>query len=199
MKKIYSVEEYIEENEHFKDALQLLRKVMNATELEETIKWSIPTYTIDGKNVLGIGAFKSHIGVWFFNGVFLADKHNLLRNAQDGKTKAMRQVIYKTIEDIDEGILYDYVKEAILNQKEGKVVKPDRSKKETVIPPELKTVFGVNSELKMAFDKLTPGKQREYCDHVASAKREATKISRIEKITPMIIEGVGLHDKYKNC
>ncbi len=51
----------------------------------------------------------------------------------------------------------------------------------------------------MSFKALTPGKQREYCSYVADAKREATKLTRIEKITPMILNGVGLHDKYKNC
>ena len=46
---------------------------------------------------------------------------------------------------------------------------------------------------------LTPGKQREYCEYIASSKREATKHSRLEKITPMILNSVGLNDKYKNC
>lgn len=39
----------------------------------------------------------------------------------------------------------------------------------------------------------------EFCDHVASAKREATKQSRLDKIRPMILDGIGLHDTYKNC
>ncbi|MEL7473318.1 MAG: YdeI/OmpD-associated family protein, partial [Planctomycetota bacterium] len=44
-----------------------------------------------------------------------------------------------------------------------------------------------------------PGKQRQYNEHVSEAKREETKLKRVEKIKPMILEGVGLHDKYKNC
>ena len=199
MKKVYSVEEYIEENEHFGDALRLLRKLMNSTELEETLKWSIPTYTINGKNVLGIGAFKNHFGVWFFNGVFLKDKHKVLRNAQEGKTKAMRQLNYNSIDEIDQNILLEYVKEAIANQKAGKEIKADRSKKKTVVPNEMNTTFKANPDLKTAFFALTPGKQREYCDHIASAKQEATKMRRLEKIKPMILNGIGLHDKNKNC
>jgi uncharacterized protein YdeI (YjbR/CyaY-like superfamily) len=46
---------------------------------------------------------------------------------------------------------------------------------------------------------MTPGKQREYCEYISEAKRDATKLKRLEKIIPMIIEGVGLNDKYKNC
>ena len=41
------------------------------------------------------------------------------------------------------------------------------------------------------------GLQREYADYVADAKRDDTKLRRIEKIMPMISAGVGLHDKYR--
>ena len=199
MKKVHSVEEYIETHEKYGDALTLLRNIMNSTEMGETVKWSIPTYTVNGKNVLGIGAFKNHFGIWFFNGVFLNDAHNLLENAQEGKTKAMRQMKFTSINDINKNIVLQYVKEAIDNQKAGKEIKPDRSKKRTVIPPELQTALNKDKELLSSFKALSPGKQREYCEHIATAKREATKLSRLEKITPMILQGAGLHDKYKNC
>ena len=199
MKKASSVEEYIETHENFSDALTLLRDIMLSTELEETLKWSSPVYTIDGKNVVGLGAFKHHFGIWFYNGVFLKDEHELLTNAQEGKTKALRQMKFNTIEAIDKNIVLQYVKEAIANQKSGKEVKPDRSKKDTVIPVELQAKLDIDSDLKSAFEALTPHKQREYCEHIASAKREATKQNRLEKIIPMILKGIGLNDKYKNC
>lgn len=199
MRKVNSVEEYIETNSKWSEALSLLRSIIISTELEETLKWSIPTYTIKGKNVCGIGAFKDHFGIWFFNGVFLKDEHKILRNAQDGKTKAMRQLKFTSIGEVNKKVVLQYVMEAIENQKLGKEVKPDRSKKETLIPEELKKLFESNNELKSSFDSLTPYKQREYCEYIQTAKREATKQSRILKITPMILQGVGLHDKYKNC
>lgn len=199
MEKINSIEEYIERHEMYSDALRKLRQIMISTEMEETIKWSIPTYTINKKNVVGLGAFKNHFGIWFFNGVFLKDEYNILRNAQDGKTKAMRQLIFKSESEIDEKLVLKYVLEAIENQKANKEMKPDRTKKETIVPPELKQVFEDNSNLESAFLELAPYKQREYCDHIATAKRETTKQSRLEKIKPMIINGIGLHDKYKNC
>ena len=93
----------------------------------------------------------------------------------------------------------DYIKEAIENQKYCKEVKPDRTKNETVIPDELQQILNEDTNLLENFKSLTPYKQREYCEHIASAKREATKLSRLEKITPMILNGVGLHDKYINC
>ncbi len=199
MKKVNSVEEYIESHEQWVEALTILRNIINSTEMEETLKWSSPVYTLNGKNVLGLGAFNHHFGLWFFNGVFLKDEKKLLINAQEGKTKALRQMRFTTIEDIDKKTVLTYVKEAIENQKLGKEIKVDRSKKETVIPDELQQILNEDTNLLENFKSLTPYKQREYCEHIASAKREATKLSRLEKITPMILNGVGLHDKYKNC
>ena len=199
MKKIYSVEEYIEEHAHFSEALILLRDIITRTECVETIKWNAPVYTINNKNVLGLGAFKNHFGIWFFNGVFLKDKHNLLINAQENKTKALRQMRFESVSEIDKHIILDYIKEAIENQKLGKEIKPDRNKKETVIPKELNSLLSKNKDLKNSFESLSSYKQREYCEYIDSAKREATKQTRLEKITPMILQNIGLNDKYKNC
>jgi len=199
MKKVYSVEEYIETNAHFDEALTILRNIINTTELEETIKWSAPVYALNGKNVVGLGAFKNHFGIWFFNGVFLKDEHGMLVNAQENKTKALRQMRFESIAEIDEDIVLSYVKEAIENQRLGKEIKPDRSKKETIIPEELQAALDSDKDYKTALEALSPSKLREYCEHIASAKRDATKISRLEKIKPMILQNKGLHDKYKNC
>lgn len=49
-----------------------------------------------------------------------------------------------------------------------------------------------------AFEGLTKGKQRELAEYIESAKRPETKIKHLEKIIPMIIEGVGLNDKYRH-
>lgn len=199
MQKIYSVEEYIELNQKWSKELTRLRNIILKTELTETVKWSMPTYCLNGKNVLGIGAFKNHFCLWFHNGVFLKDTQDLLVNAQENKTKAMRQMRFNSIEDIKDTVVLAYVKEAIENQRAGKEIKPKRASKTVVIPDELTAILKSNSELNSAFNALTPGKQREYCGYIETAKREATKQSRLEKITPMIIAGVGLHDKYKNC
>ncbi|WP_053990286.1 YdeI family protein [Mangrovimonas sp. TPBH4] len=197
MAKATSVEAYIE-NSNFPEALNLLREIITSTEVEESLKWNAPVYAIGGKNVIGLGAFKNHFGIWFFNGVFLKDEKQLLVNAQE-TTKALRQMRFESIEDIDKNAVLSYVKEAIENQKLGKELKPERKGKTVEVPEELQNAFDNNSDLKEHFEALTPGKQREYCEHIASAKRDTTKLSRLEKITPMIMKGIGLNDKYKNC
>ena len=197
--KVYSVEEYIEENAHFSEALILLREIIETTECVETIKWNAPVYTINNKNILGLGAFKNHFGIWFFNGVFLKDKHNLLVNAQENKTKALRQMRFESVSEIDKHIVLAYVKEAIENQKSDKEIKPNRNKKDIIIPKELNDLLVKSKDLKNNFESLSPYKQREYCEYIDSVKREATKQARLEKITPMILQNIGLNDKYKNC
>ena len=199
MKKNYSVEEYIEENSHYGEELKLIRSIINKTELVETIKWSAPTYTLNRKNMVGFSAFKNHFGLWFFNGVFLKDKHNLLINAQENKTIALRQMRFTHKDQINEATLLEYIKEAIENQLLGKEIKPTRNTKPVKVPAKLEHVFRDNKDVSNAFKALTLRKQREYCDYISSAKREVPKLSRIEKILPLILKGVGLNDKYKNC
>lgn len=198
MKKPNSVEEYIEDHEKFSDALTILRSVINsASELDEAIKWYAPIYSLNGKNIIGLGAHKNHFGIWFFNGVFLKDEQKLLVNAQE-KTKGLRQMRFESIHDIDKNIVLAYVKEAIENQKLGKEIKPEKTKT-VVIPEALKNVLKIDKEFNNSFNALTLYKQKEYCEFIETAKREATVLSRLEKIKPMILNGTGLNDKYKNC
>ena len=199
MPKIQSnktVVEFLNKQSKWKKDLIRLRELMLETELVETIKWGIPVYTINGKNVVGMSAFKSYFGMWFFQGSFLSDPQNVLINAQDGKTKGMRQLRFSSIEEIDNDLIRRYVTEAIQNQKDGKEIKPDR-KKPIVIPEVLKARLEQDINLKETFENLTPGKQRDYAEYIDSAKRHETKLSRLEKITSMITQGIGLNDKYK--
>lgn len=180
----------------YKDGVAVLRELALKTELEETYKWNFPVYTLDGKNVLGICAFKSHFGVWFFNGVFLSDPKGVLENAQEGKTKSMRHWKFLSEEEIDKAGVLAYMREAQENQRKGISLSPG-PKKETVIPQELSTALNKDVALKSLFDKLAPYKQREFCEYISEAKQEKTKLSRLDKILPMIAEGVSLNDKYR--
>lgn len=189
---------YIEKHEKWSKELSKLRSIFQKTELTEEVKWGAPAYTLNGKIVAGLAGFKNHYAIWFHQGVFLKNKENKLVNAQEGVTKALRQWRFEEGDSIESDLILKYIQEAIENCIAGKELKPKR-KKEVSIPPLLNKAFKENKALASAFKKLTPGKQREYANHISEAKREATKESRLQKITPMIIERKGLHDKYKNC
>ena len=198
MQRFKTVDDYIESSTEWKDCLIHLRKILNSTKLDETVKWGAPCYTFDGKNVVGIGAFKAYCGLWFYQGALLADEENVLINAQEGKTKAMRQWRFKNKKEIKSRSIKAYITEAISLVQSGKEIKPNRSKP-VVIPPELQTAFRSNKKLHNCFKEMTPGKQREYADYIADCKREETKTKRLEKIMPMILDKQGLNDKYRNC
>lgn len=197
MKPRKTVDEYIEASEHWQDELIRLRKILSSTDLQETVKWGGPCYTFDGKNIVGMAAFKSYVGLWFFQGALLADKEKVLINVQEGKTKALRQWRFRSKKEIDARRIKAYVNEAVDLQKQGLKIKAERSK--TIeIPPQLKQAFQRNKKAHSCFSQLTKGKQREYADYIADAKREETKMQRLEKILPMIKAGKGLNDKYRN-
>lgn len=200
MERHKTVESYIEKQNDWKASLLLLRALLQAEGLEETVKWSFPVYMIKGKNVAGLGAFKNYVGIWFFQGALLKDKHSKLVNAQEGKTQAMRQWRFQTLEEIEQNaeLITQYLKEAIANQKAGKEIKATKAgKKPLIIPPALQTALDADTSLKGAFEILNLTKKRDFAEYIETAKREATKQSRLEKIIPMITEGIGLNDKYK--
>lgn len=198
MKKASSVDAYIAAGGEWKEALELLRELLTSTPMMETVKWGMPVYTLDKKNVAGYSAFKSWVGIWFFQGVFLEDKAGVLINAQEGTTKGLRQWRFTSLQEIRDHrkTILAYLEEACQNQKDGKEIKPDR-KKPLVIPPELEKALGRDPALRDSFDALSLSRKREYAEHVSSAKREETRHKRLEKILPLILEGVGLSDKYK--
>ena len=198
MEKPKDVEAYIRAKEEHSEKLIQLRDLILKYPFKETIKWGMPTYVYRNRNLVGIGAFKKHVGVWFFQGALLEDAHGILRNAQEGKTKAMRQLHYGSEEEIDEEKLNNYLRQTIENEDKGIFVKFDRDVKSIGLPPELKAALNMDAELQDSFNSLTPGKQKDYAQHIGSAKRDDTRARRLRTIIPMIRQGKGLNDKYKN-
>lgn len=182
-------------NDLWEEELEILKSIINKTELVETTKWGGIVYTINNKNIIGIGGFKNFFTIWFFNGVFLKDELNVLVNANEGVTKALRQWRFTSKEEINEKQILAYIKEAIVNEKEGKSIKP--TKKARIICAFLDDKLKADKELESAFEKFTSSKQNEFLEYIETAKQEKTKLARFEKIKPMILNNVGLNDKYK--
>lgn len=195
MGKITTVDEYIDKASAWQNGLRQLRRALLDAGLEETIKWGGPCYTLGGKNVVGLGAFKSYFGLWFYQGALMPDPKGFLINAQKGKTKALRQWRF-TDESIDDEAVATYLRDAIAVHERGETISTERGRP-VEVPPELEQAFEADSAARTAFENLTLGKRREYANHIAEAKRADTKTRRIEKILPMIRAGAGLHDRYR--
>ncbi len=195
MIKAKNADEFFAKAKGYNDELRSLRTIALSTGLVETVKWGHPVYTFDGKNIVGLGSFKSYFGLWFFQGALLKDPAKRLVNAQEGVTNAQRQMRFNSADEIDRGLIVSYIEEAVANERAGKKIKPQS--KPLVIPPELQAAFDSDSSLAEAFDGLGLTKKRDYCEYVEVAKRAETKQQRLEKIIPMIREGLGMNDKYR--
>ncbi len=198
MKGLENAQAYINSCGPWAEALSLLRELLLSEGLEETLKWGIPVYCSAGKNVAGMAAFKSYTCLWFYQGALLKDEAVRLINAQEGKTRSLRQWRFQSADDIrKEGLLIrGYIAEAIRNAVNGDEIRPARNTP-LEIPARLTACFDKDPLLKEAFDTLSLSAKRDYCEYIAAAKREKTGIERIGKIIPMILRGEGLNDRYK--
>ena len=194
MKK--TVTTYIAELDKWQELVIALIDIIHTTELVETIKWNMPVYTINNKNVVALGAFKNHVSLWFIQGVFLEDAYGKLVNAQEKRTKAMRHWRFTKMEDVDPPLVQAYLEEAIQNQKDGKELLPTRSKqrKPLLIPDLLQQVLDNNAEVKMCFDALKLTQKRNHCNFINQVKQLATKKRRLERIIPLILAGKGIYE-----
>lgn len=183
---------------HYKwsEAIEKMEQIIARTPLEKTFKWGGDVYVFDGKNVISYAGFKNHFALWFFQGVYLEDEAKVLIAASEGRTHAQRQWRFTDVNQMNDNLILKYINEAIQLVKNGIEFKPVKA------PPKVASglfaeALSVDKNLNDAFYKLSVSKQNEYIIYIDEAKQEKTKLSRLEKITPMILEGKGLNDKYK--
>lgn len=187
------VEGYLRKHKHWHDLLSGLRALALESGLTEDFKWRNPVYTLNGKNVLILGAFKEGCVLSFLQGALLNDPHNLLTKPGPN-TRAARVARFTTAEELTRATpaIKALIQEAIRIEQQGLKVKLDPG--DFTLPSELESAFARTPKLRTAFTRLTPGRQRAYVLHFASAKQSKTRESRIQKCTPMILAGKGLMD-----
>ena len=175
------------------EILTALRKIIQSTRLDEELKWSIPCYTFQGKNVLTLSALTDKVSIGFFKGVLLDDPNKILTPSGPNSRSAM-QINLTSIEQVTEHThsIKQLIEEAIKVEEEGKVVK--LSKESLDIPKELENFFSENTGLKKSWNNLTPGRKRSHILHINSAKQEKTKINRASKCSLKIMQGKGFNE-----
>ena len=188
------VDLFLKKEEKWHEEYAALRALALNTGLTEDLKWGQPCYTLDGKNVFLIHAFKEYCAVLFMKGAIMKDPKKILIQ-QTPNVQSARQIRFKDLKEItkSKAIISAYMKDAIKVEETGEIV-PVKKAAEFVIPKEILAKFKKVPGLTPAFKKLTPGRQRAYVLHFSSAKQEATLISRIEKCAPLILKGKGLND-----
>jgi uncharacterized protein YdeI (YjbR/CyaY-like superfamily) len=174
-----------------------MRELATECMLTEEVKWSVPCYTLKGKNVLMIHAFKEYCSIMFMKGSLLTDPENILHRQTEHVTSG-RQLRYTNLEDFlaQRDRAKAFILEAITLEEAGKKV--EKRTEEGPMVEELKEAFAQDEAFKNAFYQLTPGRQRAYLLHFAQPKQAETRASRIVKCMPLIMRGEGLHDAYQN-
>ena len=167
-----------------------------APQVQETIKWGSPSFEHKGL-MMSMVAFKNFAAVWFHKGALFNDPKHLLE-ASTEETKSMRKYRINTMEDLNEEGLRGLVLEAIEKNESGEQVKGFNQRDNKYDSSEmLNAALKDNPRAMETFENLTPSRQREYVEHIESAKQEATKKRRLEKSLGLLEQGLGLNDKYR--
>jgi uncharacterized protein YdeI (YjbR/CyaY-like superfamily) len=166
-----------------------------APDAEETMKWSSPAFTVDGKIMLMMAAFKAHAALNFWRGQEIGDGSQ--------KVGAMGQFGRLTsAEDLPADAELDaLVREAAELAKTAPA--PRKVKHEPKPPaklhPEFAAALKTNPKAQQVLDGFPPSAQRDYLDWIADAKQDSTRAKRIADAVQWLSEGKRRNWKYENC
>jgi uncharacterized protein YdeI (YjbR/CyaY-like superfamily) len=192
------IEAYIAKAQPFaRPILETVRERVHAVvpRAEETIKWGMPAYTLDGKILLITAAFKAHAALNFWRGQELrGDKANADAMGQFGKLAS--------VDDLPSDSELDrLIKEAAEVAKNAPA--PRKAKHGPKAAPEMHPDFSAAlakaPKAKAALDGFPPTAQREYLEWISEAKQDSTRAKRIATAVEWLSEGKRRHWKYQSC
>jgi uncharacterized protein YdeI (YjbR/CyaY-like superfamily) len=188
------VDAYFRNVKNWQKELQALRTIILECGLIEELKWGVPVYTFQKKNIVGINELKESCAIAFFKGALLNDANVILQKPGEN-TQAGRWIKFTNIRQINEWepVLKAYIFEAIEIEKAGLKVALKKTS-DYHIPTEFQNKLDKNPALKKAFNALTPGRQRAYILYFSAPKQSKTREARVEKCAAQILDGKGLHD-----
>ena len=188
------VDFYFTKTSTWQEAYEALRTIVLDCGLTEELKWGCPCYTLQKSNIVLIHGFKEYAALLFMKGALLKDVKGILVQ-QTKNVQAARQMRFTGVNEIVKlkPTIKAYIKQAIEVEKAGLKVALKKPS-EFNMAEEFKNALDDMPELKTAFYKLTPGRQRGYLLHFSTAKQAKTREARIEKWVPQILKGKGLED-----
>ena len=162
---------------------------------QETIKWSMPHFTLDGKNVAGMAAFKAHCAFMI---------HGDGRQGPEVNRAMGQYGKIATVADLppDAELIANLQAAAERVQTAGTALKPrtiKTPKAEIAMPPEFATALAKVPAAEATYAAFAPSHRREYLEWVTTAKAEATRDKRIAQAVEWLAGGKKRNWKYENC
>ncbi len=188
------VDAFLRKAKRWQEEFRELRAMLLDLPLTEELKWGVPCYTYQERNVVLMHGFKDYCALLFFKGALLRDPEGILVQ-QTANVQAARQIRFTSVREIASmrRRLKAYVRQAIGVEKAGRKVDFKRTA-EFTMPEEFRRKLDDDRALKKAFDALTPGRQRAYLLHFSAPKQSKTRTARVEKHLRRILAGKGLND-----
>jgi uncharacterized protein YdeI (YjbR/CyaY-like superfamily) len=188
------VDFYFTKEKKWHDEIKQLRAIVLDCNLTEDLKWGVPCYNLNERNIVLIHVFKEYCALLFFKGTLLNNDHGLLIQ-QTKNVQAARQIRFINLKEIldQTSLIKATIFEAIEAEKAGLKV-PLKKTSEYEMVEEFEQQLNENAFLKTAFEALSPGRQRAYHLFFSSAKLAKTREARIAKCIPQILAGKGLND-----
>ena len=189
------VDFFFSKTKKWQEEFEKLRMIILDCGLTEELKWGVPCYTFEKRNIVLMHGFKEYCALLFFKGALLKDAKGILVH-QTENVQSARQIRFINIREIvkTERALKAYIYEAIEVEKAGLKVNFKKTT-EFIIPEEFQDKLDEIPALKTAFDALTPGRQRAYVLYFSAPKQSKTRESRVGKCLRQILHGKGLNDR----
>lgn len=161
---------------------------------EETLKWGVPHFTLGGQNLAGMAAFKEHAIFGFWR------DEEVTGSPRDTDAMGSMGRLAMLADLPSDEVMAAYIAKAAALCAEGKAKRPAPKPKAPLdLPDDLGAALGANAAAQGHWDAFSPGKRRDYIEWVLEAKREETRIKRIETIVAQVAEGKDRNWKYKSC
>ena len=145
------VDGYLREPKEWREEFEKLRLIVLDCGLTEELKWGVPCYTFEKRNIVLMHGFKNYCALLFFKGALLKDPEGILIQ-QTKNVQAARQIRFTNVREIVKlkAILKAYVYEAIEVEKAGQKVNFKKTS-EFKIPEEFQEKLDETPALKKAF------------------------------------------------
>ena len=165
-------------------------------QVEETIKWGMPTFVHAGGILCGMAAFKQHASFGFW-------KHALVVGEGEPRDGMGSYGKMLSLDDFPaKKIVLAHIRKAMKLNEDG-VKMPAARKAASKLPPEMPEdlVAALNKDkaAKATFDAFPPSCRREYIEWIVEAKREDTRVKRLAQAVEWMAEGKRRNWKYENC